>query len=139
MHQPADRVGLYPTHLQIGALDDLGNAQIVVAFEQHADDGSLARTFTLAASANDSDGNPRIVTSDPDQRLDAGRIGDQGASALLSLNDAALSTVSNPDAPATIGLSTQNVRLFLGGFRFAEWQVTFETAVDPFNIDGQWA
>ena len=37
-----------------------------------------------------------------------------------------------------IGLSTQGVRLFLGGSQFAEWQVSFETGVDPFWLDGRW-
>ena len=30
------------------------------------------------------------------------------------------------------------VRLFVGGFRFAEWIVTFETPVDSFDLDGSW-
>jgi hypothetical protein len=133
MHVPSDKVGLYPVRLVIGELDDLGNPLVKVSFDLHADDGSLLRGFQFLSV--DVSG---ILTSIADQRLDAQRIGAQGADALLTSTDATLATVSDPDAPATIGLSTQRVRLFLGGFQFAEWQVTFETGIDPFQLDGRW-
>jgi len=133
MHVPSDRVGLYPVRLVIGDVDDLGNPVVSVLFDQHAGDGSLLRQFQLFSSDLSA-----IQTSIDDQQLDARRTTEQGADALLSSSAATLATVSNPDAPPTIGLSTQTVRLFLDGFQFAEWEVDFETGVDPFRLDGRW-
>jgi hypothetical protein len=73
------------------------------------------------------------------QGLTAQQVGDQGAPSLLELSDARLVTVFDPEAPPTIPQAEWPVRLFLGGFRFAEWLVTFESPVDSFDLDGLWA
>jgi hypothetical protein len=66
------------------------------------------------------DDGPGVVTSSDLQGLTAQKVGDQGATSLLEVSDARLVTVSDPEAPPTIPQAEWPVRLFLGGFRFAE-------------------
>lgn len=133
---PDDRLGLYPKSLAIGELDDLGNLQVSVAFSFRQETPPVLHGYTFLSAFTDD--GPGIVTSMDRQRLHGDTVGEQGASALLQVTDATLSTVTDPDAPDTIALPVHTVRLFLGGFRYADWVVEFEAAVSPFSLSGRW-
>lgn len=133
---PDERIGLYPTSMWIGEPDNFDNPQVSISFSFRQDNPPSLHGYTFLSAFTDD--GPGIVTSVDRQGIRGDKVGEQGASALLSARDATLATVTDPEAPDTIALPVHNVRLFLDGFRFAEWIVRFEEAVSPFSLSGRW-
>ncbi|MFI5821246.1 hypothetical protein ACIA8I_19375 [Streptomyces rishiriensis] len=130
-------IGLTPTTLDVNATDQNGNQVTRFGFTRFDDGGNPVEDFWFDHIHGDD--GPGVVTSDPFQSLFAPQSGDQGALSLLDLPDARLLTLTDEEAPPTIPQPEWPVKLFLGGFVFAQWTLDFNTPVDSFDLDGRWA
>ena len=132
MYDPYVGIGFFATWLKIDDHDDFGNDRVMVQFVLHRADGSRAG-FSFFHYYSDSDGSGIVTSYESDQRLN-GSLQMLGGEQYLQLSDARLMTRT----PATIPVDTHRVRLYLGGYNFAEGDVKFEAPLDSFDLDGIW-
>lgn len=130
-------IGLTPMTLDVNGTDENGVQVTRFAFTRFDDGGNPVEDFFFDHVHGDD--GPGVVTSVPFQSMSVQQSGDQGALSLLDLTDARLLTLVDEEAPPTIPQDEWPVKLFLGGFVFAQWDLIFNAPVDSFDLDGRWA
>ncbi|MGW7196163.1 hypothetical protein [Streptomyces chryseus] len=129
-------IGLTPMTLDVNGTDENGNQVTRFAFVRFDDGGNPVEDFWFHHLHGDD--GPGVVTSVSPQSMSVQQAGDQGALSLLDLTDARLLTLVDEEAPPTIPQDGWPVKLFLGGFVFAQWVLLFNAPVDSFDLDGRW-
>ncbi|MFE5723542.1 hypothetical protein [Streptomyces erythrochromogenes] len=130
-------IGLTPMTLDLNGTDENGIQVTRFLFTRFDDGGNPVEDFFFD-HVHDDDG-PGVVASVSFMGMVVLQSGVQGALSLLDLTDARLLTLTDEEAPPTIPQADWPVKLFLGGFVFAQWTLGFDVPVDSFDLDGRWA